>query len=270
MKVYNDKGDKIAKPTKRTFSVVSVGQVRYDVAGDATTIRPHGRHDFSLYFVENGVLYFDKEIKVEKNQMFLYDAFTPQYYAMYAQDKTSYYYLHFNGADLKTVLRELGISEKTVFSVRGEAVKAIFLKLLSVYGLADALSVLKSERYVNELISVLAESFGEVKKKPNNLFIVTDYMEHNYGAPYSAVKFAKMLNVSVSGFNHAFKAETGVSPKEYYIKIRLKAAEQLLKYTDKPIKWVAKSVGYDNEVYFYRLFVKNYGVSPREYRAKNV
>ena len=99
MKVYDDKGDKIAKPTKRTFSVVSVGQVRYDVLGDATTIRPHGRHDYSLYFVENGALYFDKEVKVEKNRMFLYDAYTPQYYAMYAQDKTSYYYLHFNGAD---------------------------------------------------------------------------------------------------------------------------------------------------------------------------
>ena len=89
--------------------------------------------------------------------MFLYDAYRPQYYAMYAQDKTSYYYLHFIGADLEAVLRELGVLEKTVFSVRGEAVKAIFLKLLSVYGATDPLSVLKSERYVNELISALAE-----------------------------------------------------------------------------------------------------------------
>lgn len=65
MKIYNDKHDKIAKPTKRTFSVVSVGQVRYDVIGDATTIRLNGRHDYSLYFVENGVVYFDKITKVE-------------------------------------------------------------------------------------------------------------------------------------------------------------------------------------------------------------
>lgn len=270
MKIYNDKHDKIAKPTKRTFSVVSVGQVRYDVIGDATTIRPNGRHDYSLYFVENGVVYFDKKTKVEKNQVFLYDAFTPQYYEMFAQDNFSYYYLHFTGADLKTVLRELNIIEKTVYNVRGEAIKALFLKLLSIYGLNDAFSVLKSERYVNELVSVIAESFEDDKRKATNLFIVTDYMEHNYGAPYSAAKFAKMLNVSVSGFNHLFKKELGVAPKEYYIKIRLKAAEQLLKYTDKPVKRVAKSVGYDNEVYFYRLFVKKYGVSPREYRKRNV
>lgn len=270
MKIYNDKNDKIAKPTKRTFSVVSVGQVRYDVIGDATTVRPYGRRDYSLYFVENGVLYFDKNTKVEKNQMFLYDAFTPQYYEMYAKDKTSYYYLHFNGADLGNVLSELGVIEKRVYSVQGEAVYPIFLKLLSVYGSDEPLSVLKSERYVNELVARLAEGFGEDKKSTNNLFIVTDYMEHNYGAPYSAVKFAKMLNVSVSGFNHAFKNESGVSPKGYYIKIRLKAAENLLKYTDKSIKQIAESVGYDNEVYFYRLFVKNYGISPREYRKRNV
>ena len=270
MKIYNDKYDKIAKTTKRTFSVVSVGQVRYDVIGDATTIRPNGRHDYSLYFVENGVVYFDKKTKVEKNQVFLYDAFTPQYYEMYAQDNFSYYYLHFIGADLENVLRELNIIEKTVYNVHGEAIKALFLKLLSIYGSDDPLSVLKSERYINELISGIAESFGEDEKKVNNLFIVTDYMEHNYSAPYSAVKFAKMLNVSVSGFNHTFKNELGVAPKEYYIKIRLKEAEQLLKYTDKSVKWVAKSVGYDNEVHFYRLFVKNYGVSPREYRKRNV
>ena len=47
-----------------------MGQVRYDVIGDATTIRPNGRHDYSLYFVENGVVYFDKKTKVEKNQVF--------------------------------------------------------------------------------------------------------------------------------------------------------------------------------------------------------
>ena len=270
MKVFNANCDKIAAPTKRTFSVVSVGQVRYDIIGDATTIRPRGRHDYSLYFVENGALYFNKEIKVCKNQMFLYNAYTPQYYAMYAQDKTSYYYLHFSGADLQAVLSDLGVFEKTVFSVSGEAVKNIYKKLLSVYGLSDSLSCLKSERYVNELLSVIVENFGQTSTKSGGVFIVTDYMEHNYGAPYSAVKFAKMLNASVSGFNHTFKNETGVPPKEYYIKIRLKAAEQLLKYTDKPVKWVAKSVGYDNEVYFYRLFVKKYGVSPSEFRKRKV
>lgn len=269
MKVFNANFDKIAPPTKRTFSVVSVGQVRYDLIGDATTIRPRGRVDYSLYFVENGVVYFDKEAKVQKGQMFLYNAYTPQYYAIYAQEKTSYYYLHFNGSDLGGVLSSLGVTEKTVFNVRGEAVKAIFTKLLSVYGLSDPLSQLKSERYVNELISVIVEGFNKAEKKGGGVFIVTDYMEHNYGAPYSAEKFAKMLNVSVSGFNHLFKSETGVPPKEYYIKIRLKAAEQLLKYTDKPISKVAKSVGYDNEVYFYRLFVKNYGVSPSDFRRNN-
>lgn len=45
-------------------------------------------------------------------------------------------------------------------------------------------------------------------------------------------------------------------------------AQNLLETTDYNISEVAAAVGYDNALYFSRLFRKHIGVSPSEYRKK--
>lgn len=64
-----------------------------------------------------------------------------------------------------------------------------------------------------------------------------------------------------------FKEETGESPINYLIKIRLeKARDILLTSEGGSIKSIANSVGYEDVYHFSKLFKKYYGISPLYYK----
>jgi Transcriptional regulator containing an amidase domain and an AraC-type DNA-binding HTH domain len=64
-----------------------------------------------------------------------------------------------------------------------------------------------------------------------------------------------------------FKEETGESPINYLIKIRLEKAKDILQSKDSgSIKNIANQVGYEDVYHFSKLFKKYYGVSPLYYR----
>ena len=72
--------------------------------------------------------------------------------------------------------------------------------------------------------------------------------------------------MSISWFNKSFKAATGTSPMKYIQTIRIRNAQTLLETTDYSISDVASFVGYENPLYFSRLFRKAKGMSPSAYR----
>ena len=68
-----------------------------------------------------------------------------------------------------------------------------------------------------------------------------------------------------------FKEETGESPINYLIKIRLeKARDILIKDDNSSIKSIANEVGYEDAYHFSKLFKKYYGISPLYYRKREV
>ena len=70
------------------------------------------------------------------------------------------------------------------------------------------------------------------------------------------------------GFDRSFKHVTKVTPMQYIIQLRMTNALNLLDNTSYNIIQVANAVGYDDAYYFSRLFKKNVGVSPTEYRKR--
>lgn len=60
-----------------------------------------------------------------------------------------------------------------------------------------------------------------------------------------------------------------ITPKQYILKKRIYNAEALLQNTQYNINEIAQIIGYDNPLYFSRVFQKTKGISPSEYR-KNI
>ncbi|MBQ8075146.1 MAG: helix-turn-helix domain-containing protein [Oscillospiraceae bacterium] len=67
-------------------------------------------------------------------------------------------------------------------------------------------------------------------------------------------------------FNRLIKEFSGYTFRELRQNIRLEEAKRLLLETDTRVDDVALAVGYENRGFFYRLFAKKYGKTPREYR----
>ena len=72
--------------------------------------------------------------------------------------------------------------------------------------------------------------------------------------------------MSTSWFNRSFRSEAGTSPMQYILEIRIRNAQILLETTDYSIADIAGVIGYDNPMYFSRLFRKAKGMSPAKYR----
>ena len=77
---------------------------------------------------------------------------------------------------------------------------------------------------------------------------------------------AQSANLSTSFFCRKFKQDTGYAPIEYFNHLRIQRACQLLHFSDLRINEVAAQLGINDPFYFSRLFRKQMGVSPAEYR----
>lgn len=82
-------------------------------------------------------------------------------------------------------------------------------------------------------------------------------------------KIASDYGVSYSKFRADFKKQTGSSPLQYYLQLKIEKAKELLLKTNKTQKEIAFSLGFDSDYYFNRLFKEKMGMTPKTFRKNN-
>ncbi|MDC7287556.1 response regulator [Blautia schinkii] len=116
------------------------------------------------------------------------------------------------------------------------------------------------ENYILGEKEKLNEQYGKVMK------IAVSYMKENYMKPISQDEVAQAANVSSGYLSKLFKKELDIGFSEYLTQIRMDEAMHLLADTNLSIKDITQKVGYPNEKYFFKLFKKNTGIRPTDYR----
>lgn len=89
-----------------------------------------------------------------------------------------------------------------------------------------------------------------------------NYMNENYMRPISLETISKKIYLSPAYISKVFKDETGETPINYLIKIRLSKAREMLIAGGRSVKSIAIAVGYDDAYYFSKLFKKYHGIAP--------
>lgn len=82
-------------------------------------------------------------------------------------------------------------------------------------------------------------------------------------------QLSENINVPVYKICKLLKKNLGKTFKQLIQEERLKVCEKLLLSTDLAITDIMYEVGYENITYFYNIFKKSHGMTPREYRIKN-
>lgn len=80
---------------------------------------------------------------------------------------------------------------------------------------------------------------------------------------------AAMMNMSRPTLYRKIKSISDMTPNELISRARLKKAAELLSEGDLKVYEISEIVGYNSQTYFGKIFLKQFGVLPSEYIARN-
>jgi len=95
------------------------------------------------------------------------------------------------------------------------------------------------------------------------------YILLNLHTKLDLTTIARNVNVNSSYLSRRFKEETGQTIWSYIREKRVMESCWLLSQTEESITEIALSLGYDDVSYFSKLFHREKGMCPRDYRLKN-
>lgn len=261
----------------KPFMVTCCGYYRVHTSSVISTERPNGRGDYQLLYISEGKahFYFDgKERIINKGNMILFRPGETQIYYYYASEKPEAYWVHFTGYDVNNILDyyQMPKGENVFFTGTSPDYQWLFRQMIQELQLrrvnyADFLTMilrhifLMINRYLKEGQTASSDVINEIEK-------ATHYFNENYNKQINIEKYAEKCHMSSCWFINNFKKITKVTPMQYIVSLRITNAINLIENTDYNITEIANAVGYDNSLYFSRLFHKHTGMSPSEYKKK--
>lgn len=109
---------------------------------------------------------------------------------------------------------------------------------------------------------------GDVDRHPDELITqIQFWMRTNLISSLSLIEVANNFSISPRTLTRRFKAATGIKPSEYWQKLRLQSAQDLLASSNLSIQEIAFQVGFQDQANLTRLFKKTLKLTPRDYRA---
>ena len=255
--------------------VCSCGNYRLSGDDRSCTQRPMGRPDYQLLYVVSGKAEFiigGKAHHLTAGHMVLFRPDQPQHYRYHGGDHTQMYWVHFTGGQVEETLAASGFAPDDCIFFAGpdpaqrrvfdgmiyelQTRRANFQSLLELYLRQLFLLSRRTAPLPTALTPALHQQMEDARR----------YFTQQYNTPINIQEYAAEQNVSISWFLRCFKQVTGQTPMQYILSTRITNAITLMRDTDWNLTQIAAAVGYDNPLYFSRLFHKQKRMSPSAYR----
>lgn len=269
------------KDTSRPLIVGSCGTYHLYTRPKLPTHRPKGRWDFQLLYIASGKahFYFDKNEKdtvVTAGHMVLYRPKEPQRYVYYGEDQTEVYWVHFTGNNVTNILRHYGITGGMRILHTGTSLKysGLFKKMIQELQLCQTHYPELLTLLLLELLILAGRQIGRDHRQKDaylnaEMERALQYFNEHYHLDINIEEYALSRGMSVSWFIRSFKQYAHTTPMQYLLERRMANAQMLLETTSYNITEISALVGYDNPLYFSRVFKKQKGISPSEYRKES-
>ena len=127
----------------------------------------------------------------------------------------------------------------------------------------ELILLLVQSKNINSILELVADLYSA------NTVQVRKVIELHLFSNLKLDQLAKLCNLSLSSFKREFRKEFNDSPTNYINNKRLEKAQTLLTITNLSISEVAYETGFQDSLYFTRLFKNKIGIPPTLYRVKN-
>jgi AraC-like DNA-binding protein len=126
------------------------------------------------------------------------------------------------------------------------------------------------------LQQLLIAIYQNVTKQSKNYSItlkvekIIQYMHQNINNRVTLTELSELVKLSPTYLSKVFKETTEYSVIEFFNKMKIDKAKELIIEGNKKVKEVAQILGFSDEFYFSRIFKRFEGISPSEYYSKNI
>lgn len=256
----------------RTVDVM-VASTGHENCAPGHSYGPAVRSTWLFHYIHSGKGIFQidgKEYALQAGDLFLMPPGVRIYYQADEQDPWEYSWLGLQGIKVEEYIRRTRLQgQKTVRLPADSRIPQIFRRLEETAGLQNSDLVYNACAY-EFLYSLTCEIPVPVQRtvlQPEDYAeMVVRYVEQNFDRPITVQEIADRLALDRSYIHKLFKKKMNMSVKDYILSLRLANACSYLAYSDLPVSDIARSVGYDDTLYFSRLFHRKKGCSPTEYR----
>jgi AraC-like DNA-binding protein len=93
-----------------------------------------------------------------------------------------------------------------------------------------------------------------------------EYMKQNLTSNIQLQDVSRQAGLSVSQYSNLFKKHASMSPMNFFIQLKVQRSCQLIENPYMRIKEIALELGFEDPLYFSRVFTKVMGISPLSFR----
>lgn len=128
---------------------------------------------------------------------------------------------------------------------------------------------LENIKKIRQKISIENKEFDALLNVPSKLKKAVHFIRQNHAARITLDDLCRHCSISKSQLTRYFKEAFGKTPMQYIIELKLNSAKEMfLNSPQMSIKNVANELGFEDQHYFSRIFTKNVGETPSEYKYR--
>ncbi len=232
----------------------------------------------------------DETYSADKGNLLLIPANT--FYRPISANNFSYYFIHFTAETAESGTDELHFEANPLlpdgdydYAYRGgtqtvtlptyadcssnDTVKRIFRRIAEL-NVRSAGEKLMLDCLTRELIVAVCEENHPEGKLSRNMVRIISYIDKQYFEDVTLASLSARFGFSKSYIARLFREELVTTSADYINHTRVANSCRLLLCSDKNIREISEEVGFKNQYYFTRVFKKELGMTPSEYKKRNL
>lgn len=266
------------KMKKENTTLVNVYNSGYQKCTSGYHMGPLTRDRYLIHHVVSGKGYYvvgSQTFELKNGDTFLiYPNTIVSYYAD-ELDPWEYYWVGFDGADIKFLIRRTDFTRTcpVITTGHGEELKQMLYKIYQSSG-AELYKHVQMVGHLYLFLSKLVE-LSQTNHETVDLSLeytkqAIEYIHEHYAKPITVADIATHVGISRSHLYRVFMKNVDESPQSYLEKYRISQSQMLLEQTSLSIGQIAQSVGYEDPLHFSKVFKKIHQISPKNYKKRSV
>jgi AraC-like DNA-binding protein len=241
--------------------------------------RPHGIDNHLIMLCSHGRGFLERDgqrYTLKPGDMALVERNTPHAYGSSDDQPWGKYWVHFDGKSSNRLFTHLKNECKPVVFPFSDPSGFIERFEQLYHWCTQAEMDVTHAHITNALLNLILFTHGELNKvmsgqrQDHKILECIENMIQDCAQDFIPAEMAQTCGLSEASFFRHFKRKTNATPIQFLTRIRIQQACQWLDLSGLTIAEIAYKVGYEDPLYFSRIFSKAMGQSPKQYRLERV